>query len=158
MWFPDGKRIVFSGHDGHNWRTYVQEIAGGEPQVIGDMFCPCLSDDGSRFAAAKAAGPDNPGYAIYSAAGRKIRDLPGMQGQQRVLRWSADGRALYVQEFEGLEVFRLDITTGRRTLWRKATPAGYSEGGSFVRAADEKSYAYSYSVDWEELNIAEGLK
>ncbi len=34
-WFPDGKRIVFSGDEpGHGLRLYVQDIAGGEPHAI----------------------------------------------------------------------------------------------------------------------------
>src|SRR5262249_22285114 len=80
-WLPDGKRILFSGFDGRQWRTYKQYISEGEPHVIGDMFCPSLSRDGSSFAASYAPEPDNRGYALYSVEAIRTSLRPARAGR-----------------------------------------------------------------------------
>ena len=58
-------------------------------------------------------------------------------------------------------VYRLDLATGRRELWREWVP--YNPAGVyFIRpphfSSDGKSYAYSYRRTLSELFLADGLK
>ena len=58
-------------------------------------------------------------------------------------------------------VYRLDLATGRRELWRELMPPNPA-GVLFIRpphfSTDGKSYAYSYRRTLSELFLAEGLK
>jgi Tol biopolymer transport system component len=31
---PDGKGVYFAGDDGHGWKMYVQDLAGGSPRSV----------------------------------------------------------------------------------------------------------------------------
>jgi hypothetical protein len=99
-------------------------------------------------------------YALYSVDGRKLRDLTEIAPGENPLQWSGDGKSLFVlkEDRSFFDVFRVDVTNRRRSLWKQFSPAGYSGGTSFVITADERSYAYSYNLEWDELNVAEGLK
>jgi len=59
-----------------------------------------------------------------------------------------------------LKLFRLDLVTGRRELWKEvmpADPAGFSMI-NLVLTPDGKSYAYGYTRDISELYLIEGLQ
>jgi hypothetical protein len=58
-------------------------------------------------------------------------------------------------------ISRLEVATGRRTLWNEivpSDPAGFRGIASFLIAADEKSYVYSYSRTLADLYLVSGLK
>ena len=58
-------------------------------------------------------------------------------------------------------IFRLDIATGKRDLWKELTPpdsAGISNVAPPAIAADGKTYAYSYNRILSDLFLAEGVK
>ena len=64
------------------------------------------------------------------------------------LRWSADGKALYVQKgWRPLQIFRVDAATGARTLVREVAPtdaAGAANMGTIVMTADASTVVYSH--------------
>jgi hypothetical protein len=58
-------------------------------------------------------------------------------------------------------VYQLDLTTGKRTLWRSlapADPAGVSQIGPIVMTPDGRSYIYGYHRTLSDLYLVEGLK
>jgi hypothetical protein len=58
-------------------------------------------------------------------------------------------------------VDRIDLATGRRTLWKELMPpdpVGVIWIGAVRIAADERSYAYQYSRSSSELFLVEGLQ
>ena len=71
---------------------------------------------------------------------------------------------LHVFQAEGLpaRVYRIDMLSGRRELWKQILPpdpTGTYGFPSFVLTPDAKSaYAYSYFRQLSELFVAEGLK
>jgi eukaryotic-like serine/threonine-protein kinase len=99
-WFPDGKRIIFSGNaPGHGIRLYVQDLLGGKPQPITPegvhtttTTWPLPSPDGTLVA---AIGLDQRGY-LYPVAGGEPRLIHGFTPGDAPIAWSADGRSLYV--------------------------------------------------------------
>jgi Tol biopolymer transport system component len=163
---PDGENVVFIGTEpGHGVRTYVQRLEGGEPRAItpDGIWATEVSPDGLLVA---ALGLADPTPKLYGIAGGEPRAIPGAAAGERVYRWSADGRRVFVMA--GSEtppfprrVYRIDLTTGKRELWRELAPAdktGISGFGAFYVAADESSYAYSYTRGQSEMYIVEGLK
>ncbi len=59
-----------------------------------------------------------------------------------------------------MKVYRVDVSTGRRELWRSLMPAdagGVSQIGPLPTMSGE-SYAYSYGRTLSDLYIVDGLK
>jgi Tol biopolymer transport system component len=162
--FPDGRRIVFTGSEpGHARRAWVQDLEGGKPRPVTPegIVGTALSPDG-RFVAAR--GPDHK-IALYPVEPGPPRPIPGIDPDDRVLRWTADGKSLFVSHQPGpsltSRVYRIDISTGRRELWKEFTPrdtTGIQSLGANAATADGKILIYTYSHTLSDLYIVEGLK
>jgi serine/threonine protein kinase/Tol biopolymer transport system component len=162
-WLPDGKHIVFSGIEaGHGIRLYVESLDEGKPKPIsaegiGATFA--LSPNGDLIA---ATGTDRQLY-LYSITGGQPRLVPGIEREETPTGWSADGRELFVIRRGEIpaNVFRVDLATGKRTLWKALEPAdsaGIDTIGRVNLSADTKSYIYSYVRTLSDLYTVEGLK
>jgi serine/threonine protein kinase len=107
-------------------------------------------------------GADGLAY-LYSLTGGPTKTVPDFQQGEQPIEWSADGKSLYVYrpgEFPA-KVSQLDLTTGKRTLWRSlapADPAGVSQIGPIVMTPDGTSYIYGYHRTLSDLYLVEGLK
>jgi Tol biopolymer transport system component len=162
--FPDGRRIVFTGNEpGHARRAWVQDLQGGKARPITPegVVGSTLSPDG-RFVAAR--GPDH-NIAHYPVEPGPTRPIPGIDADDRILRWTADGKSLFVHHRPGpsltSRVYRIDISTGRRELWKEFTPrdtTGIQSIGADAATADGKILIHTYSHTLSDLYIAEGLK
>jgi Tol biopolymer transport system component len=163
-WLPDGRRLVVVGNEpGRGPRLYVQDIAGGKPRAItpeGVRFLfQTVSPDG-RFVA--ATGPDRR-IALYPTEPGEPRPIPGLTSEDVPMRWTADGRSLYVwrpTEPPG-RIELVDVATGGRTLWkefRPPDPAGVLQVGPVVVAPDGATYVYSYRRALDELYVATGIR
>lgn len=83
-----------------------------------ERFMIPVSPDG-KFFIGSSANKD----LIFPIEGGEPRPIPGLGEQDRVIRWSADARSLFVaQGSSPLKVFHLDLSTGRRELWKEITP------------------------------------
>ncbi len=143
-YFPDGKRILFLGRTGSGfWRLYVQNLDGGDPKAVspegisGEFVA--VSPDGRLVA---AQGPDSK-IAIYPVDGGAPRPLAGAEAEERA------------------RVFKIDIATGKRELWKTIAPAdrsGLITIENVVMTPDARSYAYSYLRILTSLELAEGLR
>lgn len=163
-WFPDGRRVAVAASDGAGGaRLYVMEVTGGKPKAISPegvaIFGKSISPDGGLVA---ALGPDGR-IALFPTAGGPPRTLPGQVPGDQPVRWTPDGRALYVAESSRLRtrIVRLDVVTGRRETWKElvpADPAGVSLIAPFHLAADGRSYVYSYRRLLSDLYLVQGLR
>jgi len=163
-WFPDGKRFLFSGNEpDHGVRLYVQDVAGGKPQPISPEGVGAsafvISPDRDLVA---AVGPDQKGY-LYPIAGGDPRPIPGLATGEEPIEWTADGHSLYIYRPGELpaKVYRLDLATGARTLWRQlmpSDPAGVERIGPIRMTPDGKTYVYGYHRTLADLYLVEGLK
>ncbi|HTD52793.1 MAG TPA: protein kinase [Thermoanaerobaculia bacterium] len=163
-WFPDGRRILISGNEpGRGSRLFVQDVPDGSPRAITPEGVSCLfhavSPDGKS---AVATGADRR-IAIYPTEPGEPRAVPGMELGDIPLRWTADGASIFVYRPSAppLRVEKVDVKTGRRTLWkelRPPDPSGVEQVGPIVIAPDEKSYVYSYRRALDELYLATGLR
>jgi len=164
-WFPDGTRILVSGNEpGRGPRLYVREISSGQPRAVTPegvsvVSGNAVSPDGKWIA---ATGPDRK-VALYPTGPGKPQLIPGIAPEDLPVRWSADGRSLYVfrRSEAPARVFLVDLETGRRTLWRELSPpdlAGVIQVGPIVITPDGKSYVYSYRRILDDLYLAKGLR
>ena len=118
-----------------------------------------LSPDG-RFAA--AVGPDQKGY-LFPVASGEPKQIPGLLPGEVPVAWSADGRSIYIYRGGELpaKVYRLEIASGSRTLWKQLMPpdpAGVEYVGPILPAPDGTAYAYGYRRLLSDLYLVEGLK
>ena len=159
--FPDGKRIWFTGAEGNRpLRTYMQEINGGAPRPVTPegVFAVGVSPDGKFMLA-----PDPDGHlTLFPVDGGAVRAITGLDPGQLFVQWGEDGKSLYVRD-EGMptSVYRVDLATGNKTLVLRlmpADPSGVANVGKLVLSRDGKAYAYDYSRILSELMVVEGLK
>ena len=105
-------------------RLYVESLTDGKPKPIsgeGVGAATILSPKGDLVA---DTGPDRKIY-VYPIAGGDPRLVSGDQPSEVPTGWSSDGRELFVIQRGEIpaRVFRVDITTGKRTLWKSLEPA-----------------------------------
>ena len=161
-WMPDGKRILITASEpGRGLRLYLRDVDGGKPRALtpeGYRGIRLVSPDGAW---AVATGPDRKTY-LYPTSGGEPRTIPGIDANDRVDQFGVDARSLYVHRQGEIpaKVYRIDVSTGRREVWRSLMPAdagGVSEIGPLPTVSGE-SYAYSYSRTLSDLYIVDGLK
>jgi Tol biopolymer transport system component len=163
-WLPDGQRFLFSGKEpGHAARIYRQDSSEGKPVPISpegiDPLVLVLSPDGQRVV---GVGPDGKAY-FYPVAGGEPLAIPGIELGEQPIQWSDDAKAIYFYKPGDLpaKVYRLDLSTGHKTLWKELMPsdsAGVSRIGPILITPDGKSCFYGYHRILSDLYLVEGLK
>ncbi|MBI3473864.1 MAG: protein kinase, partial [Candidatus Solibacter usitatus] len=164
-WFADGQRMLLLGSEpGHGLRAYVQDLAGARPRPItpegiGTTWFAPISPDGAWVA---AMAPDRK-VVLYPVAGGEPRPVPGLTAGENPVRFSPDGRFLYVILYgvPPVRVDRVELTSGKREPWRKlapADPAGIIGVAPVQLTPDGKSYFYGYMRQLSDLVQVEGLK
>jgi Tol biopolymer transport system component len=159
---PDGRKILFTASEpGRGLRLYERDVAGGKPRALspeGYRGARSVSPDGAWTV---ATGPDRRTY-LYPLAGGEPTVLPGVAANDQVAAFASDSHSVYAYRRGAIPtaVYRVDIKTGQRQLWRSLTPAdpgGASDVGP-IPAPDGASYIYSYSRTLSDLYLVEGLK
>ena len=164
-WMPDGQQVVFAGSEsGQGVRCYIQDIDGGEPRPI--------TPQGYRFGLAqKAVSPTGEWLAaetdgapsLFPIEGGEEREILGVEPGDNFAAWSTDGRSvfLYAAAEVPQSIYRVDLATGKRSLWKTLAPAdtvGVFEIWSVQISADEQSYCYTYGRNISDLYLVEGLR
>ncbi len=163
-WLPDGQRFIFSGKEpGHAARIYRQDSPEGKPVPISpegiDPLVLVLSPDGRQVV---GVGPDEKAY-FYPVTGGEPKAVPGIEPGEQPIEWSDDGKTIYFYRLGDLpaKVYRLDLSTGHKTLWKELMPsdsAGVSRIGPILITSDGKSCLYGYHRILSDLYLVEGLK
>jgi len=168
--FPDGQRFVFQGAAaGKPIRLYAVDLGshaapkpltvegtlvwqGGDPVSPDGKYVFVIKDLGANAVDELVSVADGTETPI---AGKEARDIP--------IRWTADGRGIYVFKREGLPVriFRLDPWTGKKELVKEfmpADPGGITGMSTVTMSADAKVFAFNYRRRISELFLVEGLR
>ncbi|HTO74948.1 MAG TPA: protein kinase [Thermoanaerobaculia bacterium] len=163
---PDGKTLtVLSSSPGQPFDAYTLDIDGGTPKRL-DL-------PGINWDAHGAVGPDGKlaawsrtdRHIVIEREGGPVREIPGalLPPDEYITVFSADGRFLETQTSSDVpaRIFRIDVQTGAKTLWKEIEPADRSGviGIDEVRFnRDETGYAYTYGrMESSDLYVVEGL-
>ncbi|HEU5310538.1 MAG TPA: protein kinase, partial [Candidatus Eisenbacteria bacterium] len=166
---PDGASVLLlASEPGHGLRYYLQSVDGGEPRAVtpegisGFGFGSHLvSPDGKSVV---ARGPDKT-IGIWPIEGGDPRPVEGLAPGEFPIRWGLDGRhlvtALPQDGRRTLQLARVEIPTGKRTVWKDLVPAdamGVTRIGNPMVSPDGTVYAYTYGSHVSDLYLVEGLK
>ncbi|MBV9770511.1 MAG: protein kinase [Bryobacterales bacterium] len=160
-WFPDGQKLLFTGNQpGGRLRTYMQDIRGGAPVAVTPegIAASRISPDG-KYVTSVPGGKLN----FWPVADAKPKAALDIKAGESVMRWSADGRYLFLRQIVGLtavKISRLDLATGREEPWKELQPPDPVGVQIYdvVITPDGNSYAYSFQRDICTLYLAGGLK
>ena len=148
----DGRNIVYQGVEpGRGARIFVRAADGSgtarsiDSPGLNPSTHLAVSPDG-RFVAAFGA---NNKPMLYSLTGGAPVEPPGAQAGDHPSQWGPDGKTLYVSDAvgTGLDVYQLDVTTGRRTLWKHLAvddAAGIVSVPSVILTRDGRAFAETY--------------
>ena len=161
---PDGKRIAFNGREeGKPTRVFVQSLDGGaaKPVTPEGVAARLVSPDG-KILLTETAGQ---GFGLAPLdGGGPSEPIRGLEPTDDPLRWTADGRSLFFSSSKDTfpaRVYRLDLATGRRELWKEfmpSDPTGITNIGPSAISADGKTVLFGYSHTLSDLYVAEGLR
>jgi WD40 repeat protein/predicted Ser/Thr protein kinase len=162
VWYPDGKRILFAGHEpGRPARCYVSDLGRELPRpitpegVVGNVISP----DGRSLIAQGPAGV----FSVYSLEGGKPVPVPALKTEDSPIQWSEDGKTVYVRGSSRLpaRIYRVDLANGRRELWRELAPVD-SEGvfrvADVAITRDGRTCVYDYRRVLFDLYTVDGLR
>jgi eukaryotic-like serine/threonine-protein kinase len=161
-YFPDGKRIAFIGNEqGKGPRLYVQDLAGGDPKPVspeGIGTRTAVSPDGALLASASDAG-----LVLYPVSEGEPQPVKGAAPRDLPVRFSGDGRFLYVRADGRLpaKLFRVDLSRGTREAWRELGPAGALEPSGVTALAiapEAGAYVYVFATPETTLYEVRGLR
>ena len=103
--------------------------------------------------------------ALWPIAGGDPRPVRGLLPGEFPVRWSIDGNVLYTALPEegrrAMQLARVDLATGKRTVWKNLVPAdavGATRIGNPMVSPDGSAYAYTYGSHVSDLYLVEGLK
>jgi serine/threonine protein kinase/Tol biopolymer transport system component len=166
--FPDSKRVLVTGFEGTGGkRLFVVDLDGGKPRPIGPegaFFTDGahgVSPDGRSIA---AFGPDHITRLFPADGGPEARGtpIPGAAEGEEAIQWCADGRCVFVggNGPSGDGIYRLDIQTGRRVLW-KSEKSFKNAGPNFnysLPTPDGRWYVYGFYRIRSNLFLVDGVK
>jgi hypothetical protein len=160
--FPDGNHLLLEAWEaGHAGRLWSLPVAGGTPQPltpegVGSHFA--LSSDGRQLAVRIGAS-----IQIFPVEGGPPRIISGTDNPDRIFAFAADGRSLFLEGETVIpqKLWRLDLATGRRTLWKELLPpepASVRWTGFAAATPDGRAYAYNVLRWQSDLFVADGLR
>ena len=159
---PDGQHIVLNGNEpGHGLRGVRLDLVGGKPVPITPegMEIQVPSPDGQWIL---GRAPDA-ALVLVSLVNGQTRALPGLEPEDNVAGWSEDSSGLFLYRIDRrpLQVERLDIRTGARSLARTIYPSekvGVITISPVVMTHDGSAIAFSYYQNLTSLYIVKGLR
>jgi hypothetical protein len=161
---PGDRAVIFTGFEADRpVRTFVQDLSGGQPRAVTPEGVASInvSPDGLMVIARAPDGTTR----FYPVAGGDARPVPGLEPADGFIRWTADGRGLYlrrlVPETNAVQIATLDLATGRRTPVRQVAPISSALPlggvGQLLITPDASGYVYGYGVTLADLYIVGGL-
>src|SRR5215472_7053497 len=159
-WFPDNKRILFTGNEtGNQTRTWIYDLESSKttpvtPEGTRGMR---VSPDGKWFITV-----DPHKLLMTSVNGGNSQAIADFQPGESAVRWSGDGRYLFLQQREAasIKISRVELATHRKEPWLvvKVPEPGATLFGPLALSADGKACATTFQRDLANLFLVRGLK
>jgi WD40 repeat protein len=162
---PDGQILFVGNQQGRGSRLYLQQrIGAGVPRPI--------TPEGVRIFSSRAIAPDGKLIAataadrmiyIYDLERNEPSAVPGVIPGEVPIQWKSDGSSIYVfcRGEVPAKIFEINIATGERTFCKQLVPTDPTGVHEIVRVLvtpDLSSHVFSYTRDFSELYLVEGLK
>ena len=160
-WLPDGRQIIFTGNQpGHAARCFIQNINSGKPRPVtpeGIVYCR-VSPDGKWIAGSNGADD----AWLYQMDGGEPRRISGLLSGEK-FAWTADPHFMYAYQWKQapVKIYRLNILSGERQLFKEITPPELSGSCDIARvlfSSDGRYYVYGYTRLLSELYLVKGIK
>jgi dipeptidyl aminopeptidase/acylaminoacyl peptidase len=165
---PDGKQVLLVASEGREHFYYSLPLSGGSPRRIAptgvitrDFSRDLITPDGKLLA---RIGRDNHAVLLSLESGEE-RPASGIEQNERLVRWSSDGRTLFVYRRNESKIAftRVDPYSGKREPWKEIVisedPVGLrGEGAPIQMSADGRAIFWGYQRYSDELYLVEGLK
>jgi eukaryotic-like serine/threonine-protein kinase len=163
-WFPDGKRLLFSGDEpGKGVRLYIQDLSGGAAKPItpegvnGSLVA--ISPDGKQVA---LVGADQK-PALLTVDSGESRPIAGLDIGEAPIGWTNDGKFLFAYHLGEVpaSVYRFELATGRKQIWKKLVPpdvSGVTDISSILMTPDGNNYVYEYGRTLSDLYLVNDLR
>jgi eukaryotic-like serine/threonine-protein kinase len=159
-WFPDNKRILFTGNEnGHPTRTWMYDLETDQasPLTPEGTRGTRVSPDGKSFVTVDAHN-----LVLSPVGGGDSKTITNLQPGESVVRWSGDGRYVFLQQRElaSINITRLEIASHRREPWVvvKVPEPGAQFFGPLALSADGKACVTTFQHDLANLFLVQGLK
>jgi len=167
-WFPDSRHLVVSAKRGkEDRRCFLADLEGGVPRPVTaegtglGKGLDCWPSPDGKWVTTRD-GDDT--LVLYPVGSGEPRRVGGLVRDDRTVGWSADSRSIYIETLNRdwpLPVFRFDVETGKRELWKEfapSDPAGVDspQFGTWVRMTpDGKFYFLGYRRFLSELYVVD---
>jgi Tol biopolymer transport system component len=161
-WFPDGQRLLVDGNEPNQSPTsYSLDLITDQVQPVTapGTRASGVSPDG-QFAAIVSNGK----LSLHSFVSGRDSFIGAVEPGVSVIRWSGDGRNLFLQRTQAdrpsATILRMDVRTGHTEIWRELKPPDPTAllFNTARLSADGKSYAYSFQRDLATLYLVKGVK
>ncbi len=164
-WLPDGRGlVVLASEPGHGKRGYTVDLEAGSwhpftPEGVSSVRRLPVAPAGDAAVMADSSGR----LSLFPLDGGPARAVRGAEAGDEAIRFSVDGRALYVTRREvPLRIFKIDLASGRRELWRELPapdPAGLQASWpAAVISADGRSVVGTYTRRLNKLYVVSGVR
>jgi eukaryotic-like serine/threonine-protein kinase len=167
-WSSDGRRLFAAfrprGQQTATFRIWLRDGDAPWRAVTSEGVLPAglvpetfaVSPDGRTVAMRDASGAVTL-FPTENNAPRRIAEERGTP-----IHWSADGRYLFIREDElPARIFRRDLRSGRRELWREVAPADLTGVVGIMNvflSHDGENYVYQYLRGLNDLYLAYRLR
>ena len=162
-WFPDGKKLLVNasepGKPSRSW-VYAFDKDTFEPLTAEGIRASHIAPDGRSYIVS-----DSTKVLVAPLAGGTPKKVADLENGESVVRWSGDGRYLFLRKIEGAtaQFERLEVSTGKKENWRTLQVSEL--GAEFIAAsyavalsADGKSVAATFQHDLSNLYLVTGLR
>lgn len=148
-WFRDGKRFLIVGHEqGRQSRWWIYDMQTGKispvaPEGVFGFGALITPDQTAMLTRTPDSG------VLYPFNGGEPKVVAALKKGDTLLNWTSDGRGVFVGHGDKLPVVieRVDLTTGKRTVWREITPpdpSGIAGVVNTIITQDGKAYVYTF--------------
>jgi serine/threonine protein kinase/Tol biopolymer transport system component len=168
QWFPDSKRVVVGGAvPDHGYQLWIIDTLEEKSNAItpeniwGGTIRPFAVSPDSRLVAGMTGQQT---IALYDTTGTApATPVNGAEKGEVPITFSPDAAALYVYKPIAIpaKVYRIELATGARTLWKEfspSDPAGVYKIAPVVMTQDAGAYAYNAMRLLSDLYVAENLR
>lgn len=160
-WLADSKTIVILGSEpGKPPRHYRVSMSGGAavPILPENVSFALFAPSGD----VALGGTGDGAFAIYPLGGGAARPIAGLDATDEPIAFSEDSQSIFVQRTGWPAVVdRIDLATGKRTLFKEFAPANRTSVVSVnvagpVMKSDGTQYAYGYVRRPSTLFVVKG--